>query len=202
MPDPFPPLTPCPRRRSRLAQTAPNRRPQAFSPRAYQARLDLCHVYDFLSQGKRPAEIARAMGKDPAWVSRAIKKLQQDPSTIFETPTQKRAIQEQLARFELLRSKALCLAGSTDENKQLQAIRLANSIIADEQKFLQYIGVIRKDSQVPYIKPPPSSGVRFIGRDANGQLQVKFDDQNCRERPSVRPMPAPAPRSCPPRRST
>lgn len=175
MPDPCSPPTPRPRERSRLAQTAPNRRPQALSPRAYQARLDLCRVYDFLIQRKRPSEIAELMGKDRAWVSRAIKKVQQDLSPMFETPTEKRAIQEQLAQFELLNSKALRLAASTDETKQLLAIRLAATVMAERQKFLQYIGLVRKDSQVPYRPPPPTSGVRLV-RDANGEKRAIFND--------------------------
>ena len=162
-----------PRRRpSRLSQIQPNRRPQALSPRAYQTRLDLCHLWDLMSQGKRPSEIAQMMGKDPAWVSRSIKKVQLDFSTVFQKPDERRVIQEQLAKLDALYSRAVSAAESSDGMKQLLAIRTATTILRERFNFMQFTGIIQKDSEAPQ-SPRQSTGLRFDF--STGQRRAVFD---------------------------
>ena len=135
------------RRRSHLSQIAPRRRPQSLSPRAYQTRLDLCRVWDFLCQRKRPSEIAQAMGKDPAWVSRAIKKVQSDFSTVYQKPKESRLIEEQLARLESLYARAAATAETTEGANCIMAIRTAASVLREQFQFLQYTGMIQKNTE-------------------------------------------------------
>jgi hypothetical protein len=73
------------------------KRRAGLTPRAYQARLDLCRLRNLVCMRKSQAEIAQTMGKDPAWVSRSIKRMHSDFSILHATPDENRLIWENLS---------------------------------------------------------------------------------------------------------
>jgi hypothetical protein len=76
--------------KARKVAVVPCNRGSALSPRAYQARLDRGQLWDLVCMRTPQTEIAQIMGKDPAWVSRTIKEIQADFSTVHVTPNEKR----------------------------------------------------------------------------------------------------------------
>ena len=87
------------------------------------------------------------MGKDPAWVSRAIKKVQSDFSTVYQKPKESRLIEEQLARLESLYARAAATAETTEGANCIMAIRTAASVLREQFQFLQYTGMIQKNTE-------------------------------------------------------
>src|SRR5438552_14114318 len=88
----------------RVAMVPRNR---GLSPRAYQALLDRGQLWDLVCMRTPQEEIAQIMGKDPAWVSRTIKQIQADFSTVHATPHENAMIRENFAVWESLYSEAL-----------------------------------------------------------------------------------------------
>lgn len=120
-----------------------------MSPRSYQARVDLCRVWDLMLQGRSQAEIARIMGKDAAWVSRSVKRLQADTSLAFHRPKESEMANEHLARLESLYSKALAMVEDSEGMAQVAAIRTAGTLLREKMQFLQFVGLMQKDQETP-----------------------------------------------------
>ncbi|GAA5144508.1 hypothetical protein GCM10023213_34850 [Prosthecobacter algae] len=136
-----------------LSAMSPGQRPRGLSPRAYQARVDLCRLWDLMMQGSSAADIARTMGKDPAWVSRSIKRIKGDFSTVYERPAEKEMVNDHLARLETLYAKAMKAAEESEGMAKVAAIRTVNSILRDKAQFLQFVGLIyrnQEDHPVPF----------------------------------------------------
>src|SRR4051812_25468310 len=89
-------------RRSNIVPLPQMERTGGLSPRAYQARLDLCRLWDLVCMNKSQADIVQLMGKDRAWVSRSIKRIQADFSILYGTPEENRLVRENLARLQSL----------------------------------------------------------------------------------------------------
>lgn len=149
-------------RRRGLSGMSPNQRPRGLSPRAYQARVDLCRLWDLMMQGSSAAEIARMMGKDPAWVSRSIKKIKGDFSTVYERPTEKEMVNDHLARLETLYGKAMKAVEDGEGMAKVAAIRTVNSILRDKSQFLQFVGLIYRNQED---QPAPCSMESFFKRN-------------------------------------
>src|SRR5258705_13973249 len=92
--------------RQRGNPTFPRKQVAGMSPRAYQALLDRCELWDLVCRRTPQAEIAQIMGKDPAWVSRTVKQIQADFSTVQATPNESGIIQENLVRWETIYADA------------------------------------------------------------------------------------------------
>jgi uncharacterized coiled-coil DUF342 family protein len=99
-----------------------------LSPREYQARLDLCRLRDLVCMNKSQTEIAAEMGKDAAWVSRSIRRIQEDFSTLYGTPDENRLVRENIANLENLYAEARKTAHESDGFKRISALRLAAEI--------------------------------------------------------------------------
>ena len=72
-----------------------------MSPREYAARLDLLRVQDCLWARMKPTAIARKLGKDKAWVSRAIARIREEQATAFQSPTERELTKEHLAQLDM-----------------------------------------------------------------------------------------------------
>lgn len=73
-----------------------------MSPRALEARRDLLRVHDLLLQGKRQCDIAAAMSKDAAWVSRTVRRVQREPALVYSAPDAQCFVMEQLTKLDAL----------------------------------------------------------------------------------------------------
>lgn len=135
-----------------MASTSPRNRPRGLTPRSYQARVDLCRLWDLMLQGRTQAEIAQKMGKDPAWVSRSVKRLQADTSLAFQRPQEAEIANEHLARLERLYSKALAMVEDGEGMAQVAAIRTASTLLRDKMQFMQFVGLMREDQETPFSK--------------------------------------------------
>lgn len=98
---------------------------------------------------KSQAEIAAEMGKDAAWVSRSIRRIQEDFSTLYGTPDEKRLVRENIARLQNLYAAALKEAFSSDGFKRISALRLAAEIqrqLNEYQVTVGWVGNRRVDN--------------------------------------------------------
>lgn len=142
---------------SGMSHISPRKRPSE-SPRAYAARLDLMHVQDCLWARMRPSEIARKLGKDPGWVSRAIQKLESERETAFRSPAEEELIQHNLGQLDSILAKAFALAhGETDPKTQLTALKTAADVLRQKTEYEMSIGSVQKGARSEI--PEEDSGV-------------------------------------------
>lgn len=120
----------------------PHKKVAGLSPRAYQARLDLCRLWDLVCMNKPQAEIAETMGKDPAWVSRSVKRIQADFSLLYGTPDEERLVRENLARLQSIYAEALKIASTSEGYSRVAALRLAAEIVHQQAKYEITVGYV------------------------------------------------------------
>ena len=77
-----------------------------MSPREYQARIDRLKVQDCLWARMKPSEIARSLGKDKAWVSRTIQRLEKERETVYRSPKAETLIEENIEQLDSLLARA------------------------------------------------------------------------------------------------
>ena len=111
-----------------------------MSPREYQARMDLCRLWDLMQQRKSSAEIAREMGKDPAWVCRSIQRIQDDFSTIYPRPDEAKTILTNLANLESLLAEILRTIPTVEGGAKISAIRAASDLIRQKSDYEIRVG--------------------------------------------------------------
>lgn len=100
------------------------------------------------------------MRKDPAWVSRSIRRIQEDFSTVFQRPKEADIVNEHLARLESLYSKAMRIAEDGEGMAQAAAVRTAGAILRDKREYQQYMGLIEQNQE----NPPHVQLARGFGR--------------------------------------
>lgn len=106
----------------------------------------------------KPTAIARKLGKDKAWVSRAIARLRDEQSTAFQSPKERELIGEHLAQLDSLIAKALAeteVAGKT----RLAALRVAMDAIRQKADYQLAIGLIQRRDSKP--EPETAPGLSF-----------------------------------------
>jgi hypothetical protein len=128
------------RRNGNIVPMLPWEKKAGLSPRAYEARLDLCRLWDLVCRQKSQTEIAHIMGKDPAWVSRSIKRIQSDFSTVYGTPTEEEIIMDNLARIESLYSEALNTLHSSNGYSRISALRVTAEIVRQKSEYELTVG--------------------------------------------------------------
>lgn len=115
-----------------------------MSPREYQARLDLLRVQDCVWARMKPAEIARKLGKDKAWVSRAIQKLETERASAYRSAEERDLIGENLRQLDSLLAKALAAAhGGKDAKTQLAALRTAADVLRQKADYEMAVGLVQ-----------------------------------------------------------
>ncbi len=117
-----------------------------LSPRALEARRDLLRVHDLLMTGRKQSEIAAAMGKDPAWVSRTIRRIQQDPVLLYSSPNIQTVVQDQLASLDALIRVSLDHVGATHGSTKTGALRLAADLLKEKNSYLEKVGMLRPEN--------------------------------------------------------
>jgi len=106
----------------------------------------------------RPSEIARKLGKDPGWVSRAIQKLESERETAFRSPAEEELIQHNLGQLDSILAKAFALAhGETDPKTQLTALKTAADVLRQKTEYEMSIGSVQKGARSEI--PEEDSGV-------------------------------------------
>jgi hypothetical protein len=111
-----------------------------LSPRAYQARLDRCQLWDLVCRRTPQTEIAHVMNKDPAWVSRTIQEIQSDFSTARATPNESGIIQDNIVRWETLYAEARREADSSNGFKRVSALRLCAELLRHKAEYEVTVG--------------------------------------------------------------
>jgi hypothetical protein len=111
-----------------------------LSPRAYQALLDRCKLWDLVSMRTPQVQIAEIMGKDPAWVSRTLQEIQSDFSTVHATPNEVGIIQENLVRWQTLYAEARQVATASDGFKRISALRLCAELVRQKAEYEVSVG--------------------------------------------------------------
>jgi len=120
-----------------------NRR-AGLTPRAYQALLDRRRLWDLVCMQTPQSEIALAMGKDPAWVSRTIRQIQADLSTVHALPNEAGIIQENVARWEVLLAEARRLATASEGFKRISALRVCAELLRQKAEYEVTVGLVKK----------------------------------------------------------
>lgn len=126
--------------REKTLATFPRQRRAGLSPRAYQARRDLCRLWNLVHMQKSQAEIAQEMGKDTAWVSRSIKRIHSDFSILYATPDENQMIHENLARLESLYAEALRILSTSTGHSRISACRLVAEIVRQQAEYQVTVG--------------------------------------------------------------
>jgi hypothetical protein len=111
-----------------------------MSPRAYQALLDRCDLWDLVCRRTTQAEIAQIMGKDPAWVSRTLKQIQADFSTVQATPNESGIIRENLVRWETIYADARRLAAVSEGFNRISALRVCAEVLRHKAEYEVTVG--------------------------------------------------------------
>ncbi len=130
------------RRNGNIVPMLPREKKAGLSPRAYQARLDLCRLWDLVCMQKSQTEIAEIMGKDAAWVCRSIKRIQADFSIVYATPTEERIISENLARLESLYAETLRTAFASTGHTRVYGLRIAADILDQQAQYQITVGYV------------------------------------------------------------
>lgn len=93
----------------------------------------------------RPAEIARKLGKDKSWVSRAIRKLLAEKETAYATDAERAVIEETNRDFERLIVAAMAVREAAgDTEKGLAAIRAASEVLGAKVRYQLATGQIQR----------------------------------------------------------
>jgi len=120
--------------------------------RAYETRRDLLELHTLLDSGMRPVDIAREMGKDPAWVSRSTRRLRQDPTLAFRTPQEGEVIVQTEARLELLYQQAFRAAMSCTGQARIAAVRVAGSMLRQLTDYRVRVGLLEERKRCTFIE--------------------------------------------------
>jgi len=118
------PVRACARNRS----TRRRRERRSMSPREYEARVDLCRLWDLMQMRLPSVEIGRRMSKDPAWVCRSIQKIESDFTTLFPRPNEERTIATNIATLESLHARLLREAEDLEGSAKVAALRAAAEV--------------------------------------------------------------------------
>lgn len=96
------------------------------------------------------------MGKDPAWVCRSIKKIEEDFTTAFLRPTEAETILRNLMLLESLLKEALRAVGASEGNSKMMALRTAASLLHQKSEYEIRIGRVapRTKSDLGYNTDP------------------------------------------------
>ncbi len=122
----------------------PAKRP-SMSPREYQAWLDRLKVQDCLWARMKPSEIARSLGKDKAWVSRTIQRLEKERQTVYRSPKAEALIDENMAQLDSLLARAFAAVRSESKSKgQLAALRTAADIVRQKAEYEMAVGRVER----------------------------------------------------------
>lgn len=119
-----------------------------MSPREYAARLDLLRVQDCLWARMKPTAIARKLGKDKAWVSRAIARIRDEQATGFQSPTERELTTEHLAQLDSLIAKAIAETEGTGKAR-LAALRVAMEALRQKSDYQLAIGLVQRREPKP-----------------------------------------------------
>jgi len=145
-----------------------------LSPRAYQARLDLCRLWDLVCMNKSQADIVQLMGKDRAWVSRSIKRIQADFSILYGTPEENRLVRENLARLQSLYAEARKTAFSTVGHSRVAALRLAAELVHQQSQYEITVGYVANRRTPTEANGPTMEQLRDEISDQD--LEMLFED--------------------------
>jgi hypothetical protein len=117
-----------------------------MSPRAYQALLDRCDLWDLVCRRTPQAEIAQIMGKDPAWVSRTVTQIQADFSTVQATPNESGIIRENLVRWETIYADARRVAAVSEGFNRISALRVCAEVLRHKAEYEVTVGWVSRRS--------------------------------------------------------
>lgn len=92
--------------------------------------------------GKTQCEIAEAMGKDAAWVSRSVKRIRADFSSVYVRPEARQMMDEHLAQLDSLYRQALQTAESAAGMAKISALRLAGELLTKRAEYQKSIGLL------------------------------------------------------------
>lgn len=120
------------------------RRRCGISPREYDAKRDLLELHALLDSGMRPAEIAKEMGKDPAWVSRKMKELRENATLAFRKPCEGELITQALTRFETLYHQAFRAAMKNQGVAKVGLFRVACAIMRQFSDYQIRVGLVEE----------------------------------------------------------
>jgi len=140
-----------------------------MSNREYETRRDLLELHTLLDSGMRPVDIAREMGKDPAWVSRSTRRLRQDPTLAFRTPQEGEVIVQTEARMELLYQQTFREAMSCTGQARVAAIRVAGSMLRQLTDYRVRVGLLEERKRCTFMEA--ESAIIRVARALDEQKQ-------------------------------
>lgn len=90
----------------------------------------------------RQAEIARTMEKDPAWVSRSVRRLRDAPQIAFRKPREAELLARHHEQLEALYSMALRTVTADPQKLNIYAIRIAAHLRRQILDFEIRVGMV------------------------------------------------------------
>lgn len=127
-----------------MAHVSPRQRPSTL-PREYAARLDRLRVQDCIWARMKPAEIARQLGKDKAWVTRTIQGLETEGETAYRSPKEMELVGGNLAQLDSLLASALSIGHrQKDAKTRIAAIRVAADLLRQKSEYEIAVGFVHK----------------------------------------------------------
>ncbi len=118
------------------------RRRLGISIREADTRRDLLELNALVDRGMRSADIARYMGKDPAWVSRSIRRVRDNPEIAYRKPQEAEIVAGHHEQLEMLYTMALRSALLEPEKPNLYAIRIAAHLRRQILDFEIRVGMV------------------------------------------------------------
>jgi hypothetical protein len=107
-------------------------------------RIKLCSIAatcgDLVCRRTPQAKIAQIMGKDPAWVSRTVKQIQADFSTVQATPNESGIIRENLVRWETIYADARRVAAVSEGFARISALRVCAEVLRNKAEYEVTVG--------------------------------------------------------------
>lgn len=129
-------------RPSRRLKSRASRRRCGLSIREADSRRDLLELHTLLDGGLRQAEVARVMGKDPAWVSRSIRRLRESPEIAFRKPCEAELVARHHEQLEALYALAMRTVTADPDKVNIYAIRIAGHLRRQILDFEIRVGMV------------------------------------------------------------
>ncbi len=93
----------------------------------------------------KPAEIARQLGKDKAWVTRTIQGLETEGETAYRSPKEMELVGGNLAQLDSLLASALSIGHrQKDAKTRIAAIRVAADLLRQKSEYEIAVGFVHK----------------------------------------------------------
>ena len=135
----------------------------------------------------KPCEIARHLGKDPAWVSRTIRKLLSEKATAFASNAERATLEDMQRDYDRLIATAMEMKETGSDKSKLAAIQTASAALRAKHDFLIKTGLVQvrdmpTEAPANLVKTPLAGLDDNTGRQDADALLIAIADRIREER--------------------